>query len=144
MDHSVDRVLDLLGLPDPDARRWEGRLGLNSLCPNARSEVVAFQGERGAFSQEAVRRLLGDRVEVLPCQRFEEVFPEPAARSADAAVIPIENTLAGSVHENYDHLLHFDFRIVAETSVRIVHNLIAPPGVTLPQDPPSVIRTRWP
>jgi prephenate dehydratase len=46
-----------------------------------------------------------------------------------SAVIPIENTLAGSVHENYDHLLHFDVRIAAETNVRIVHNLIAPPGV---------------
>ncbi len=41
----------------------------------------------------------------------------------------MENTLAGSVHENYDHLLHFDVRIAAETNVRIVHNLIAPPGV---------------
>ena len=43
--------------------------------------------------------------------------------------MPIENTLAGSVHENYDHLLRFELPIVAETSVRIVHNLIAPPGV---------------
>ena len=48
---------------------------------------------------------------------------------AAGAVIPIENTLAGSVHENYDHLLHFDLPIVGETSVRIVHNLIAPKGV---------------
>jgi prephenate dehydratase len=46
-------------------------------------------------------------------------------------VIPIENTLAGSVHENYDHLLNFDVRIVAETNLRIVHNLMAPPGVRL-------------
>jgi prephenate dehydratase len=51
------------------------------------------------------------------------------SRKIDAAVIPIENTLAGSVHENYDHLLNFDVRIAAETSVRIVHNLIAPAGV---------------
>lgn len=51
------------------------------------------------------------------------------ARKIDAAVIPIENTLAGSVHENYDHLLQFDVRIAAETNVRIVHNLIVPPGV---------------
>ena len=47
----------------------------------------------------------------------------------DYAVIPIENTLAGSVHENYDHLLHYDVRIIGETNVRIVHHLIAPPGV---------------
>ncbi len=97
--------------------------------PKHSPEVAAFQGDRGAFSQEAVRRLLGERVEVLPCQRFEEVFQSLQKGRSDAAVIPIENTLAGSVHENYDHLLHFDFRIVAETSVRIGHNLIAPPGV---------------
>jgi prephenate dehydratase len=96
-------------------------------------EIAAFQGEKGAFSQEAVRRLLGDEVTVLPRQRFDEVFQSLANRTASAAVIPIENTLAGSVHENYDHLLQFDFRIVAETSVRIVHNLIAPPGVRLNQ-----------
>jgi len=93
-------------------------------------ELAAFQGEKGAFSQEAARRLLGDQAEVLPCQRFEEVFQRLQGGEATAAVIPIENTLAGSVHENYDHLLRFDFPIVGETNVRIVHNLIAPPGVS--------------
>ncbi len=96
----------------------------------SRRERVAFQGELGAFSQEAVRKLLGDQADVLPCQRFEDVFGSLDNKQATAAVIPIENTLAGSVHENYDHLLHHDVEIVSETSVRIVHNLIAPPGVT--------------
>src|SRR5437660_475990 len=90
---------------------------------------VGFQGELGAFSQEAVRQLLGDRAAVVPFQRFEEVFRALDRGETDASVIPIENTLAGSVHENYDHLLHFDVKIVAETNVRIVHNLMAPPGV---------------
>jgi prephenate dehydratase len=66
---------------------------------------------------------------VLPCVRFEDVFRSLSEKQAQAAVVPIENTLAGSVHENYDHLLRFELPIVAETSVRIVHNLIAPPGV---------------
>jgi prephenate dehydratase len=92
--------------------------------------TAAFQGEKGAFSHEAAMRLLGREVEVAPCPRFEDVFVALRDGRVDAAVIPIENTLHGSVHENYDHLLNFDFRIVAETSVRIVHNLIAPPGVT--------------
>jgi prephenate dehydratase len=65
----------------------------------------------------------------VPYPTFEAVFRALRARKIDAAVIPIENTLAGSVHENYDHLLRFDVRIAAETNVRIVHNLIAPPGV---------------
>jgi prephenate dehydratase len=90
---------------------------------------VGFQGALGAFSQEAVAQLLGDKAEVVPFPRFEDVFRALTRRKVDAAVIPIENTLAGSVHENYDHLLHFDVRIAAETNVRIIHNLIAPPGV---------------
>jgi prephenate dehydratase len=94
-----------------------------------KKERVGFQGALGAFSQEAVAQLLGDNAEVVPFSRFEDVFRALTRRKIDAAVIPIENTLAGSVHENYDHLLHFDVRIAAETNVRIIHNLIAPPGV---------------
>ncbi len=90
---------------------------------------AGFQGALGAFSQDAARQLLGDRVEVAPYSRFEDVFRALSRGKISAAVIPIENTLAGSVHENYDHLLHFDVRIVGETNVRIVHNLIAMPGV---------------
>jgi prephenate dehydratase len=93
--------------------------------------TAAFQGELGAFSQEAVRQLLGDRASVAPFQRFDEVFRALTDKNVDTAVIPIENTLAGSVHENYDHLLEYDVRIVGETNVRIVHNLIAQPGVRL-------------
>ncbi len=90
---------------------------------------IAFQGERGAFSEEAARRLAGRDAAVLPCARFEDIFRSLKEGRAEGAVVPIENTLAGSVHENYDHLQNFEFRIVAETSVRIVHNLIAPNGV---------------
>ncbi len=91
---------------------------------------IAFQGELGAFSQQAIRQLLGPRAEPAPYQRFDEVFAALRGKKVDAAVLPIENTLHGSVHENYDLLLRYDFEITAETSVRIVHNLIAPPGVT--------------
>ncbi|MCL4795425.1 MAG: prephenate dehydratase [Bryobacteraceae bacterium] len=90
---------------------------------------AAFQGEPGAFSHEAVMRLVGEEAEILPCPRFEDVFAALRDREAAAAVIPIENTLHGSVHENYDHLLNFDHHITGETNVRIIHNLIAAPGV---------------
>ena len=89
-----------------------------------RGERIAFQGERGAFSEEAARKLLGREITLLPCARFEDVFRRLKEGRATGAVVPIENTLAGSVHENYDHLQRFDLPIVAETSVRIVHNLI--------------------
>ncbi len=101
-----------------------------AFMPAGKSERVAFQGEPGAFSQEAVRRLLGEKAEVLPLPSFQEVFQSLKRKRVDAAVIPIENSLAGSVHENYDHLLNFDFRITGETSVRINHHLIALPGVS--------------
>ena len=90
---------------------------------------VAFQGEPGAFSHQAAMDLLGEGVAIEPRQRFEDVCNALRDGGAEAALLPIENTLHGSVHENYDHLLQFDFTIVAETNVRIVHNLIAAPGV---------------
>jgi prephenate dehydratase len=95
----------------------------------ARRKRVSFQGEKGAFSQVAVQQLLGTEAEVIPCQRFEDVFRALADKKVDAAVIPIENTLHGSVHENYDHLVNFELPIHAETNVRVSHSLIACPGV---------------
>lgn len=92
---------------------------------------AAFQGEPGAFSQEAIRQILGPKAKSLPCQRFDQVFAALKEGLVDCAVVPIENTLHGSVYENYDLLLKYDFVICAETSVRIVHNLIAPDGVRL-------------
>ncbi len=76
-----------------------------------------------------MRQLAGERAKPEPRQRFDQVFAALKAGEVDAAVLPIENTLAGSVHENYDLLLKFDFEITAEANVRIVHHLIAPPGV---------------
>ncbi|HXK06604.1 MAG TPA: prephenate dehydratase [Verrucomicrobiae bacterium] len=98
-----------------------------------KAELIAFQGERGAFSEQAARQLLGSKVRVLPCARFEDLFRNLKERRAVGAIVPIENTLAGSVHENYDHLVNFELPIVGETSVRIVHNLIALPGVKFSQ-----------
>ena len=94
---------------------------------------VSFQGERGAFSEEACRQLLGDNLSFLPRERFEDVFRSLQSGESDCAVVPIENTLAGSVHENYDHLLNYQLPIVAEANVRIVHNLIGRPGSSVPK-----------
>lgn len=94
---------------------------------------ASFQGELGAFSHSASRKLLGESVEVLPLPRFEDVFQALKSGKVTHAVIPIENTLHGSVHENYDHLLSFGLPIVGEASIRISHQLIAMPGVTFKQ-----------
>ena len=90
---------------------------------------VAFQGELGAFSQQAIVQLLGTSAKPVAQPWFDQVFDALATKKVDAAVIPIENTLRGSIYENYDLLLKHDFVITGETNVRIVHNLIAPPGM---------------
>jgi prephenate dehydratase len=92
---------------------------------------VAFQGERGSFSEEAAYKLLGRRIRLKTCESFSAMFESVTSGKARYCLAPIENTLAGSVHENYDHLLASDLHIIAEVSLRIVHNLIAFPGTTL-------------
>jgi prephenate dehydratase len=100
---------------------------------NKKKQRVAIQGELGAFSEVAARQLLGAGPEIHPCERFDDVFRALQGGEVEAAVIPIENTLHGSVHENYDHLLRYGIPIEGETNVRIVHNLIAPVGIRLSQ-----------
>jgi len=91
---------------------------------------VAIQGELGAFSHDAAERMQpGCRV--LPCARSLEVFERLDNHSADLAVIPIENSLAGSVLEHFDLLLARDVFVQREFPLRIVHNLIAAPGVKM-------------
>jgi prephenate dehydratase len=92
---------------------------------------VAFQGERGAFSEDAARQLLGAGVATIPCRTFDEMFEAVSTGAADAAAAPIENSVAGSVHKNYDLLMEHDLTITGETNLRIVHHLIAPPGMKL-------------
>jgi prephenate dehydratase len=93
--------------------------------------TVAFQGERGSFSEEAAYKLLGRRIRVQPCETFAAIFESVVSGKTRFCLTPIENTLAGSVYENYDLLLKHDLHIVGEVSLRIVHNLIALPGTTL-------------
>jgi prephenate dehydratase len=91
---------------------------------------VAIQGELGSFSHEAAGRML-PRANVVPCARSAEVFESVERGKAHAAVIPIENSLAGSVAEHFDLLLARDGFIHGEMHLRIRHNLIALPGVKL-------------
>ena len=91
---------------------------------------VAIQGEAGSFSHEAALKLIPG-AEILPCALSVEVFAALDSRAADAAAIPIENSLAGSVLEHFDLLLKHDVRVVRETLVRIRHNLIAIRGAVL-------------
>lgn len=96
----------------------------------AADQKIAIQGERGSFSHEAAERMV-PHCTVIPCRRSVEVFDHVQSGSADAAVIPIENTLAGTVAEHADLLVSRNVFIQAEYLLRIVHNVIAVPGVTL-------------
>jgi len=94
---------------------------------------VAIQGERGSFSEEAATKLLCPRIAVLPCATFPAAFSMLQRGPADRCVVPIENTLAGSVHENYDLLLEHRFCVEAELNLRIRLMLIARRGAVLRQ-----------
>jgi prephenate dehydratase len=91
---------------------------------------IAFQGDRGSFSEEAAYKLLGRRIRVRPCESFPAIFESVTRGQTQYCLAPIENTLAGSVYENYDLLLKNHLHIVGEVNLRIVHNLIAFPGTT--------------
>jgi prephenate dehydratase len=97
------------------------------------AKKLAFQGEFGAFSHSAALKLTGRGTKLLPCESFKQVFLALSEGEADEAVIPIENTLHGSVHENYDFLLRCDIPIGGETTLRISHSLIALPGTKFNQ-----------
>ena len=89
---------------------------------------VAFQGEPGAYSEQAVFNYYGE-VETLPCESFDVMFDSVASGKSDLALAPIENSLAGSIHQNYDLLLRHDLHIVGEYLLRVHHCLITLPGV---------------
>src|SRR6266702_4991243 len=91
---------------------------------------IAIQGEPGSFSHEAAMKLVDDAV-ILPCSLSADVFSALDDGRADAAVIPIENSLAGSVSEHFDLLLTHDVAVQRETLLRIRHNLIAISGTTV-------------
>ena len=86
--------------------------------------VAAFQGERGAFSEEAARQYFGPEVLAVPCRDFDQLFEAVVAGAAHAGVVPIENTLAGSIIKSYDLLSEHDVTITGEVVIRVVHNLI--------------------
>jgi prephenate dehydratase len=91
---------------------------------------VAFQGERGAFSEEAAVKLLGEEIVLVPQPTFEATFAAVGDGLADYILTPIENTLAGSIHRAFDLLVESGLSIIGEVVIPICMNLIAPPGAT--------------
>jgi prephenate dehydratase len=94
----------------------------------AETARIAFQGERGAFSEEAAIQLLGDRIELVPRPSFELLFEAIREGASDYILAPIENSLAGSVHRSFDLLVESDLNIIGEVIIPIAHNLIGAKG----------------
>ena len=94
---------------------------------------VAFQGERGAYSEMALEGYFqAEELLPVPCGGFRAVFDAVLEEKVDYGIVPLENSLAGSIHENYDLFLYYpDVKIVGETKIRIIHSLIAIPGAKL-------------
>lgn len=92
------------------------------------SQCVAFLGELGSFSHKACLQYFGESVEPDPRPNFRAIFESVKSGESAYAVIPLENSLSGSIHENYDLLLEYDLQIVGELTLRIVHYLIGRPG----------------
>ncbi|MDR3145090.1 MAG: 3-deoxy-7-phosphoheptulonate synthase [Treponema sp.] len=121
---------ELLRTPRPHQRggRKEGILSLSGAAEQAASSgaaPVAFSGESGAFAELALMRAFGEETPRLSCPGFGAVFDAVLDGSAAAGVVPVENSLAGSIHENYDLFLRYpDVAIVGELKLRIVHCLI--------------------
>jgi prephenate dehydratase len=93
---------------------------------------IAYQGEPGAFSEAAARQVRPD-AELVPCRSFEDVFESVKAGPAAYGVLPIENTIGGSIHRNFDLLVENHLPIIGEIELPVVHHLLALPGVPMPQ-----------
>ncbi len=93
-----------------------------------KGQKAAFLGEIGSYSHKACVQYFGDQVTPMPVNSFKALFDAVKEGKTHFGIIPLENSLAGSVHENYDLLLAYDLRIVGEIMLRIQHNLIGQPG----------------
>lgn len=93
--------------------------------------IVAFQGVPGAYSELASKQLFGEKCRTLPCETFEAVFAAVEKGKADLGMLPIENSLAGSIHQNYDLLLARNLHIVGEAHLKVEHVLMCHPSTSL-------------
>ncbi len=93
--------------------------------------VISFQGEHGAFSEEAIHQHFGPDVQTLPCHSFEDIFAAVDDGRAAYGAVPVENSMAGSINKAYDLLLEHDLKVWGEIFLRVRHNLISLPDSAL-------------
>lgn len=94
-------------------------------------KTIAFQGEPGAYSESAVYQFFGSKVQAEPCKDFRDVFEAVKRQEVAAGVVPVENSIEGSVNQNYDLFFSYDLKVSGEVIVKIEHCLIVNPGTKL-------------
>ena len=92
---------------------------------------VTYQGEKGAYSEMAVYKFFGSKVEPVPCKDFREVFESVKTGVIPHGVVPIENSIEGSVNQIYDLFLAYDLKVCGEVAIKLAHVLIANPKTEL-------------
>src|SRR5690349_24893922 len=92
---------------------------------------LAYQGEPGAYSEAAARQFAGPQAETLPCKTFDDVFEAVVKQRATHGVVPLENSIGGTIHRNYDLMLDHDLSITGEVELDVVHCLQALPGTKI-------------
>ena len=128
-----ERAADVSGNKDVSFQTPPAVNGREPTATVSERVAVAFQGEHGAYSESALLRFFS-RIEPvsIPCETFGDVFKEVLVQRADYGIIPLENSLAGSIHENYDLLLQYpDIKIIGEQKIRIEHHLLGLPGACM-------------
>ncbi|MBQ6028345.1 MAG: 3-deoxy-7-phosphoheptulonate synthase [Treponema sp.] len=136
----IDALAPIVGREVAHLRRDEAPVKISSAKSkkaaakkvSAKKITVAFCGKRGAYAEQAITRHFDDQATALPVDSFREIFQSVLDGRADYGMVPIENSLAGSVYENYDNLAAFeDVSIVSSVTLRIQHALLGAKGATL-------------
>jgi prephenate dehydratase len=98
---------------------------------NEKEMQVAFQGERGAYSEAAALEYFGHSIEPIPCPSFDEVFEKVESGAVERGIVPVENSLGGSIHRNYDLFMRHQLHLIGEKIFRVRHCLIGFPGTQI-------------
>jgi chorismate mutase/prephenate dehydratase len=117
------------GAEEPNFARFQA--AYEKLRQPVENPRVVYQGEPGAYSEEAARNFFGPQIEAKGLRQFEDVFLAIQSGQADYGVVPIENNSTGAIRQVYDLLSQYEFYLVGETTVRVEHCLMAPKGATL-------------
>jgi prephenate dehydratase len=111
-----------IALPEPDAA------AVQQTQPSPQKFKVGYQGVPGAYSEGSCKEMLGNSAEPVGLPSFEDVFQAVESGAVDYALLPIENSLGGSIHANFDLMLRYNLHIVDEHTFRVRHSLMALPG----------------